>query len=560
MMINQKHSKTHGNTMSISPSSQAVDKDEANDKNNGNWSNVTTTSPNNTKEKTEISPAARDENSRIATLLQTAERHFLQKQYKDALFTVNEAFLVMSMTARRNDSIKRQHNQQASNEVLCLSPPIRLAGRRRKFHFSVFFADDDPRMSSDAEKSVAYSLAVIGLQAWHELSAKEVYSPVPSKRARSAATPSISKQAWKHLEPILRYFTDCVNGTNDSFGHLEGQSYPRELSMDLFVVWIPFWKSHGFDREAFVWATQLLLAVSSRTRDVRKEAKMSRNEEAIWLHYVSDQLPRLSHPATASKILRYISASNELTTSGDFPLCFDESLISHIAPAWDGRRLCPETVDYMLETIETLVNEGGEERKVELNLLQGDSIVSVSSLTKAHKRLLKICQMNEKRSNTRAARQQRTESNPHAGPDSATLQHSSSTGPNERHELANLSISKNWKSKFSGISSFLHFATHASFQRNKVLDWVSRTLHGAKGTGNSNAENDKTMAQRRRKLQTIALSLALLLLSWRQRRWVGRLGKSVAFALLAPIRELVDALVTPSPRSLVQDERTRGAS
>ncbi|KAG7338667.1 hypothetical protein IV203_020711 [Nitzschia inconspicua] len=564
MMINRKHVKSLGNTF-VSFSSvhdmgkNLMDKQRDTD----NLHEMTS------EENLESPPRAKLATSNSWILLHNAERHLLQRQYKEALFNVNRAFV--QMTEDHSNENEYQHpNKHEQKDILLLSPCIQRPGKRKKFQFSVLLADEDPVQQLD----LTQQLAVIGLQAWHELSVKDRANFNQSPRNRRSCNGSfeISSHAWKQLEPILNYFavdqsTDNTICKSEPTNRLKKshKSRCRGLSIDLLIVWIPFWESHGFDKESFIWATEILLNLSNRIRGEQGTnlRTMTHKDEVIWLHYVCNQLPHVKDSNLAGRIMQSISKANS-GNEDDFAL--GASLSTLVENNWDNVQVHNETIHSLLRTMTALLDDDEDERKDEANLAQNNNIlVTLDTLRKAQRNLLLLLRKNDKTPYI-ASKQQRvlhperkqksilSDGNT---PEQQGCQIRSAPNNEAMTRMSSKHTNVSFSANFSSLSSLTAFLRQ---QRNRVVQWLSKFL----GSGDqaetrdtfpsimsfwldTNPDDVTGIVERRRKLQTFALSLALLLLSWKQRHLMRRLSKSIALALLAPIRELVDALVVAPP-------------
>ncbi|KAG7371854.1 hypothetical protein IV203_017996 [Nitzschia inconspicua] len=564
MMINRKHVKSLGNT-SVSSSSvhdigkNLMDKPRDTD----NLHEMTS------EENLESSPRGKLATSKSWTHLHNAERHLLQRQYKEALFTVNRAFV--QMIEDLSDENEYQHpNKHGQKDILLLSPCIQRPGKRKKFQFSVLLTDEDPVQQLD----LTHQLAVIGLQAWHEISVKDRahFSQSPRNRRSCNGSSEISNNAWKQLEPILNYFA-VDQSTENSICKSEPtnrlkkshKSRCRALSIDLLIVWIPFWESHGFDKESFLWATEILLSLSNRMRGEQGTnlRTMTHKGEVIWRHYLCNQLPHVKDSNLASRIMQSISKANP-GNEDDFAL--GASLSTVVENNWNNVQLHNETIHSLLRTMTALLDDDEDERKDEANLApKNDFLVNLDTLRKAKRNLLLLLRKNDttpyiasqQQQALHPVRKQKSILSDGNIPEQQSRRIRSVSNDETMIRMSSEHTNGSFSTDFSSLSSVTAFLRQ---QRNRIVQWLSKFL----GSGNqaetrdtfpsimsfwldTNPDDVTGIVERRRKLQTFALSLALLLLSWRQRHLMRRLGKSIALALLAPIRELVDALVVAPP-------------
>jgi hypothetical protein len=256
-----------------------------------------------------------------SSLLQQAERYLLQKRYKEALFSVNQAFVRLPTT---RDTMLENPRLKEAKKVVLLSPSLKLPSRRRAFQFSVSLYEPE---NQTEKMDLSQQLAVIGLQSWHELSSRDKMEQESILSLGTGKAPFLRKQAWKHLEPILNYFDISQDTIIETKSRAEEHvkmflldlSSCRTLSLDLLSMWIPFWEAHGYEKEAFGWATQILRAISTRihSEDPYGERRMTKNEETIWLYYVSHQLPHIKDFDFAHQMLHLTTtASGETSEVG----------------------------------------------------------------------------------------------------------------------------------------------------------------------------------------------------------------------------------------------------
>jgi hypothetical protein len=500
-------------------------------------------------------------------LLRRAERYLLQKRYKEALFAVNQAFVRMS---KSHDKRLEKPRRKQEKELVLLSPTLRLPGRRHVFQFAVSLLE--PTNQPDI-LDVSHQLAAIGLQSWHELSSRDrmeqgLYLPLGTGK-----TSTVRRHAWKHLEPTLTYFdipqetsVETKLGTEENLPTVDlEQSFFRALSLDLMSVWIPFWEAHGYEKQSFGWATQILLVASSwihsenGSENANVEKKMTKNEETIWLYYVCHQLPHIKDTEFALHMLQLISTTSDdgLRKNSSFGL--PRTINELVERAWDSYGVHRDTIDQLVVTLKKLMTDVVEENKDELYVRLGGSIVSFEVLSKAHASLRNLLRKHDKKHNI-----QRRQRQPPTELTTARLDNLPQNGLQAPVSNGIVSIEESDRCIPSGYKFFLSLSTHVKIQGGRVLEWISRVLReglwNIQTTSNiQDVRDNKVTLYRRRHIQTIALSLAFLIFSFRHRRLVERLGKIVVVALLEPIRELIDALLLPSQRAIGHDERTSQA-
>jgi len=168
-------------------------------------------------------------------------------------------------------------------------------------------------------------LAVIGLQSWHELSLTERRQQ-RKKKHRKTATPDTNINRWSLLVDIFDYYQGHTTG-DESYHQTKIRG---RLSVELLAtMWIPFWESNGFEREALAWTIQVLHSIQSRslsssstvlhpsspTISTKSSSKKRSIFEELWLHCVCEQLPRYlsKSPQLATKIFQIVTYRNDCT-------------------------------------------------------------------------------------------------------------------------------------------------------------------------------------------------------------------------------------------------------
>jgi hypothetical protein len=480
----------------------------------------------------------------VDLMLHKAERYFLQKKYKEALFSVNQAFVHLQAAEHS------PNNQRCQNgNVIPLSPPLQILGR--KYTLSVILINHENRID-ELSHTVSQQLAAIGLQSWHELSKTEKAERRRQNSTRQSLlrnTDFYGRHAMKHLEPILNYFSvkeqgfiSDSNGKN-SFRHGSDMDARRALTLDLFLVWTHFWQSHGCEKEVLTWTVQVLMA-SCRLRLECQTGKDGETNEAkwqrLWVHCVSHQLPHLNNANNIRQILRAISTIPDSSHEWDGVSLKDACM--------DMRDDCSsESVDALLDTLQEMQSVRNEDK--EQSQLKGVGsasccLIPPDCITAAKTRLTKL----------------------HHGQNQSVVSRLKGSQTDDEMAPCNvMTIKQNGQSQHNVFDGFRNNVQRTSsvpnsvvtedpsslymrLKQTRLLSWISQTFRDfVLQALNKNAQcgscaDEDVSFQWRRRFQQTALALAFLLLSWRQRKLVSRVGKLMAMALLAPVRELVDAL------------------
>jgi len=269
-----------------------------------------------------------------------SQQHFLKKQYREALEYGN---LFFENAAANLQSRKKKEDSINEKDVVRLTPTILIPPRpqhptttgwthqrrsmngdkKREYSFAVSLSCDDytaassSSSSSDDFDSDPDQMASIVLQSWHELSKKEQEQqlkaqqqelPLPLERTTHhhneekkeveditgiMTQGSIARQqrldrerSWMFLMPMLDYY-NCCSSNSKSHDQI---STNNTISLDLFLVWIPFWESHQQSQHAFEWTVQVLRRYYCFF-DATTSRQQNKLIELLWLHCIGNQLP-----------------------------------------------------------------------------------------------------------------------------------------------------------------------------------------------------------------------------------------------------------------------------
>jgi hypothetical protein len=505
----------------------------------------------------------------IDRLLNKAQRSFLRKDYRQALVFVNEAFGFLEQDA----SISKV-SQTSNEDIVTLSPSIQvppqiestlIAENNRKRRTYQFTVVKTTKLSSrrysqcrcqpppQEYRRVADDLASIGLQSWHELSMKErKSSPAATTSSETSIHIATSNEGWEFLKPIVQYYS--LKNVNKRSGHA--------LSMELLLVWIPFWESHGYEKEAFLWTVQVLIAAAAADNDHVEDANEEKKdtadnesgnttqigknnleskslEELLWLHCICNQLPHVRDSQFALQILKVVSTGATISP--------DNISIETVERKWSTQSISRGTVNSLLSSLAS----------IETN----DTSISISSrfIIKAIEWLSKQHQEYEDPKNTKKNVNTTKRKRP---PDSTTASSSLNSDASTGSETESTIITLPDESLSWVVSPR---TTCPKVNESRIFVWFKRTVYdlaevikgdktklrtivaqlfvaGGENSG-SNRNNESAISSVRGRISTAAFSVAILLLSWRHRRLFSRISSSLAWGLLAPIKELVDALL-----------------
>jgi hypothetical protein len=516
----------------------------------------------------ESSTAAAAAATDIDRLLNKAERSFLRKDYRQALVFVNEAFGFLE----RDESISKV-SQTSNEDIVTLSPSIRvppqiestlIAENNRKSRTYQFTVVKTAKLSSrrysrcrcqpppQEYRRVADDLASIGLQSWHELSMKErKSSPAATTSSETAIHIATSNEGWKFLKPIVQYYS--LNNVNKRSGHA--------ISMGLLLVWIPFWESHGYEKEAFLWTAQVLMAAAAADNDHVEDANEEKKdtadnesgnttqigknnleskslEELLWLHCICNQLPHVHDSQFALQILKVVSTGATISP--------DTISIETVERKWSTQSISRETLNSLLSFLESI-----ETNDASISISSRSIIKAIEWLSKQHQE----CEDPKNiKKNVNTTKRERP-------PDSATALSSLNSDASTGSETESSTIITLPDESLSWAVS----PACPKVDESRIFVWFKRTVYdlaemikgdktklrtivaqlfvaGGENFG-SNRNNDSAISSVRGRISTAAFSVAILLLSWRHRRLFSRISSSLAWGLLAPIKELVDALL-----------------
>lgn len=437
-------------------------------------------------------------------------------------------------------------------------------------------------------------------------------------------------ERWMHLTSVLDYYDNEDEDEKDNQSNVMDMTFSAEatkmgntiskennshismykcrhrlrvISAELLSIWIPFWESHGYKLQAFMWTIQVLHHYSpSKQLLLRPESPTTTIEEGLWMRCVCHQLPRYSGKnATFAKFILGIITEK---TSYIFECIEFERIWSAINTDHNnGNDDNNAVTDSLIEALDGYLN-GNTITSININDNARDYSVfrrcpshrslgvSLRTLIKARDWLLEQ-QLQRRDSNGNPQQNQK-----HQQQDPRCQQESSAVNGKvlieSKRGMTNYDPRKSLvgffsRSIFSYISSVKNLSRSTWIHQIPIINTAIATIKAAKMiihlvVGryiNINNEKDKkkwilqfikplhslfspylcscsdssnnndmdidnisirdTELQRQRVKQTI-LSIVLVLIGWQRRRFLVRSGKAVTWAVLAPLREFLDAL------------------
>jgi hypothetical protein len=531
--------------------------------------------------------------SRAATtdvdrLLNKAERSFLRKDYRQALLYVDEAFGCLNgKSSRASSSIDLNNDEK---KIVTLYPSIQVptheghAARNKNlriYQFTVDLTRENSRMDPGCqcqfqEHRLADNFASIGLQSWHELALKEREATAAAPTTAPAECLSTtSDEGWEFLHPIIRYYS-IREEVRYGIEH-------RAISMELLLVWIPFWESQGYCKEAFLWTVQVLLAASAATAEDednrsdgtdnvcpnvdRSSFKSSTPfQELLWLHCVCNQLPRIRDSQLAVKILQAVSKHPQDSLHSS---CDDIIKFQMVERTWSRHQTQRGTINSLLACLETQESIGdhshhqrcpsSEQMTDDHNESSSRVFISSRYMKKAKQWLAK--EYRDFGDPTEEEHPMKTFNSNHKVSLGSTPPLSSNSSVPVEDQLT-----RNPVPDGSSIR-LLPPIFGIQLQKGRLFLWLKRTINDLTKiiVGNnanfgtilaeilapgivvgSNSGKDASLLVVTRRISTAAFSVAVLLLSWRRRKLFSRIGASLAWTILAPFKELVDAIMVTS--------------
>jgi len=217
--------------------------------------------------------------------------------------------------------------------------------KSREYSFAVSLSVDHTAAASSSSSSPSSSddfvdsdpdqMASIVLQSWHELSKKEQHEQQQLKAQQQQQQQlrfrplvegstrhhngeeekkevedtvgmtqgSIAHQqrldrerSWMFLMPMLDYYNNCRSSSKSHQNPTTISTPTTKISLDLFLVWIPFWESHQQSQHAFEWTVQVLreyycFVGTHYTNATTTSRQQKQLIELLWLHCICNQLP-----------------------------------------------------------------------------------------------------------------------------------------------------------------------------------------------------------------------------------------------------------------------------
>jgi hypothetical protein len=335
-------------------------------------------------------------------------------------------------------------------------------------------------------------LAAIALQSWQELFVKDQNASTSTSTSRNGGGSGGGSGGWPHLKPVVDWYSK----------HNHNHSMPLEWFVGL---WIPFWECHGYRAEALAWTLQVLRAGAGAVQEDALDATDATAATAeLWIHCLSDQLPRLQDSNVARYLAQGLFVSNSIST---MTMTMDSSSPSNFDSLQPQLQPQTNTMKVLLAVLENLPNE-----------LRSASIVE-SQRRLQQQVLLHTAKEDDDSSSTRSATS-----------DGLVPVATTTTS------IVGVVRSSNPYARRTTLGAWTAWIRQRLKQHCvSVSDWVV--------TNHSSNQQQQRQRQRQRQRGKIAFSLALALLAWRQKSLLTRYTRAVLMTLLSPLTELIDALV-----------------
>jgi len=439
------------------------------------------------------------------SVLREAERCFLQRDYKRSLLLVhswfeknqrelstNVSLLATTTTTTTTTEAAVIPRSSTKNTVIRLFPPIRIPCEQYKNKNNN--NNNEPAVTSlylkadlkcISTSTCSDQLAVIGLQSWYEL----------SKLERKLQSPQ-----YRWLEGILHYYA----------------RQESSLSIELLTtVWIPFWESRGHEREALLWTIQCLGG--------------TRREENVWLRCVCHQIPtHVNNSGLAKKL--FDMATEEPTMEYSLQEIWKEMMNQDSSDTTkDSDETCQQDSSVIRALVESLDSYLGDKRSTpETSAPIRHARVSKRTMVRA-RRWLSRQEQDQQQHKTRTKEDE-------------SLQ---TPQRNKRHDDESMIIPKTNPSQGSlPYTLRIGSTTPQSIFRSlpRQLSASLQKLFRLVCKHRSGQLKDVDQLCLRKHLQQALLSMVLFWAGWNGRRLLIRCGRTVVWASLAPLRELVEAL------------------
>ena len=434
------------------------------------------------------------------SVLREAERCFLQRDYKRSLLLVHSWFeknqrelltnassLATTTTTSAAAVIPRSSTK---NTVIRLFPPIRIpceqyknssSSNNERVVTSLYLKTD---LACISTPTCSDQLAAIGLQSWYEL----------SKLERKLQSPQ-----YRWLEGILHYYA----------------RQETSLSIELLTtVWIPFWESSGHEREALLWTMQCL--------------RGTRREENIWLRCVCHQIPtHVNNSGLAKKLFDMIT--EEPTMEYSLEEIWKEMMNQDSSDATkDSDKTRQQDSSVIRALVESLDSYLDDKRGTpETNAPIRHACVSKKTMVRARRLLSRQEQDQQHKTRTKEDEGLQTpQRNKRNGDESMIM---------PKTNLSQGSLPDTLRVGATTLPSLFR-----SLPRK--LSATLQTLFRLVCKNRSGQLKDVDQLCLRKHLQQALLSMVLFWAGWKGRRLLIRCGRTVVWASLAPLRELVEAL------------------